>query len=129
MIQNYYACQIKPHGLGLNERAEIEQLAAGVKNGKTNYFQMEKEKLSGPRMLQKVIKENKSIITWQTAYAGDDPIDHYEVMIDGQLAGKVEHQPQVLKSKPFVFETKKTVKDIYVAAVDKRGSRLVAKLV
>jgi aryl-alcohol dehydrogenase-like predicted oxidoreductase len=129
MIQNYYACQVEPDGLNAEERVEIEMLAAGVKNGKTNYFQMEKEELAGPRMLQKSEKGGKNVISWQTAYAGDDPIDHYEVMIDGQLAGTVGHKPQLLKSRPFVFETDKTGKEILVAAVDKRGSRIQAKLV
>jgi hypothetical protein len=129
MIQNYYACQIEQDGLNNEERMEIEQLAAGVKNGKTNYFQMEKEELAGPRMLQKSETQGKNIISWQTAYAGDDPLDHYEVIIDGQMAGKVEHKPQLLKSKPFVFETDKTGREILVAAVDKKGSRIVAKLV
>lgn len=128
MIQNYYACQIEPKGLNSDERLEIEQMAAGVKNGKTNYFQMEKEELAGPRMLQKTEKGGKNVFTWQTAYAGDEPLDHYEVMIDGMLAGKVAHKPQTLKSKPFVFETDKTGSDIMIAAVDKKGNRIEAKL-
>ena len=129
MIQNYYACQIEPNGLTASERQEIEHLAAGIKNGKTNYFQMEKEELAGPRMLKKTDKEGKHIITWQTAYAGDDPIDHYEIMIDGKLAGQLVHQPQILKSKPFVFETSISGREILVAAVDKQGKRIEAKVV
>ncbi len=128
LIQNYYACQIEPDGLSANERLKIEQMAADVKNGKTNYFQMEKEALTGPRMLQKKEKDGKSIITWQTAYAGDEPLDHYEIMVDGKLAGKVKHKPQTLKSKPFAIETDLSGSEIIVAAVDKKGTRTEAKL-
>lgn len=128
LIQNYYACQVEPDALDASERQEIEQMAAAVKNGKTNYFQMDKEELAGPRMLQKNNINGKEVITWQTAYAGDDPIDHYEIMVDGQLAGSVNHKPQVLKSKPFIFETDKPGQHILIAAVDKSGRRFEAKL-
>lgn len=127
LTQNYYACQIEPDALDINERHEIELMAAAIKDGKTNYFQMDKEELAGPRLLRKSNEEGKEVITWHTAYAGDDPIDHYEVMIDGQLSGTVEHKPQILKSKPFTFETDKSGQDILVAAVDKSGRRFEAK--
>ena len=128
MVQNFYACQIEPNGLSADERLGIEKMAAAVKNGKTNYFQMEKEELAGPRFPLKTEKNGRNVITWQTAYAGDEALDHYEIMIDGKLAGKVEHKPQILKSKPFVFETDQTGKEILVAAVDKKGTRIEAKL-
>ncbi|MFW6289435.1 MAG: aldo/keto reductase [Mariniphaga sp.] len=128
LIQNYYACQIEPNGLSSEERVQIEKMAAEVKNGKTNYFQMEKEALTGPRMLQKTEKDGKNIVTWQTAYAGDEPLDHYEVLVDGIPAGKVQHKPQTLKSKPFVLETNLSGREITVAAVDKKGIRTEAKL-
>ncbi len=128
LVQNFYAAQIEPDGLTEDERQKIEQMAAGVKNGKTNYFQMDKEELAGPRMLEKTEKEGKNLLSWQTAFAGDDPISHYEVLIDGELAGKVEHTPQILKSKPFTFETEKSGSEILVAAVDKAGNRMEAKL-
>ncbi len=128
LIQNYYACQIEPDGLNDKERQSIEQLAAGVKNGKTNYFQMEKEKLAGPRILQKTERNGKNVITWQTAYAGDEPVDHYEVIINGKVAGKVAHKPQILKSKPFIFEAEKIDGEVIIAAIDKQGMRTEARM-
>ncbi|MFA5534121.1 MAG: aldo/keto reductase [Mariniphaga sp.] len=126
LVQNFYACQIEPNGLTADERVKIEQMAAAVKNGKTNYFQMGKEEfIAGPRMLR---KEGKNRITWQTAYAGDEPLSHYEVIIDGKFSGKVQHQPQTLKSKPFVFETEKPGNKILVAAVDIAGNRMETRL-
>lgn len=129
LVQNFYASQIDPNGLTSKERQEIELLAAGVKNGKTNYFQMGKEELAGPRLIQKSENNGKNILTWQTAYAGDYPVDHYEVIVDGKMAGKLEHKPQILKSKPFIFETPLKGKEIFVAAVDKQGQRTEAKVV
>lgn len=126
LVQNYYASQIEPNGLSADERIKIEQYAANVKEGKTNYFQaIEKQGLSAPRDLK--IEENK--VTWQTAYADDEPISHYEIMADGELAGKVAHKPQLLKSQPFSFETNNTNAEIIVAAVDKAGNRSETKLV
>jgi hypothetical protein len=86
------------------------------------------EFIAGPRMLTKEEKDGKTLLKWQTAYAGDEPLSHYEILIDGQLAGKIEHKPQTLKSKPFVFETDKTGSEILIAAIDKAGNRMETKL-
>ncbi|MDX1284608.1 MAG: aldo/keto reductase, partial [Draconibacterium sp.] len=119
LIQNFYAAQIEPNGMSAEDRKRIEEQAKAVKP-KSNYFQkIENEGLTAPREVQ--LSENK--LTWQTAYAGDEPISHYEVMVDGELAGKVEHKPQVLKSKPFEFNLEKTGTEILVAAVDKAGNK------
>jgi hypothetical protein len=41
-------------------------------------------------------------LNWQTAYAGDEPITHYEIWRDHLLVNQVGHQPQTTK-KPFEF--------------------------
>jgi hypothetical protein len=87
------------------------------------------EFIAGPRLLKKEEKEGKNLLKWQTAYAGDEPLSHYEIVIDGQVAGKVNHKPQILKSKPFEFETDNTGSEILVAAIDKAGNRMETKLV
>ena len=120
LVQNFYAAQIEPNGLTADERRKIEEYAATVKNGKTNYFQaIENQGLSAPQNLHLV--ENK--IVWDSAYAGNEPVSHYEVMIGGQLAGKVEHKPQLLKSQPFSFEMMNKDAEIKVVAVDQAGTR------
>jgi hypothetical protein len=124
LIQNFYAAQIEPDGMPADERSKIEEQAAKIK-ADSNYFQMEKVGLTSPANL--LLSDNK--ITWNTAFAGDFPISHYEVMIGGQLAGKVEHKPQVLKSRPFIFETDKAGTGVAVVAVDKAGNRAEAVLV
>lgn len=125
LVQNFYAAQIEPDGMSAAERDKIEQFASNVKDGKTNYFQaVEKQALSGPRNLQ--IENSK--ITWQSALADNDPISHYEIIVDGQQVGTVNHNPQVLKSRPFTFDLKETGDNISVATVDKAGNRAETQL-
>ncbi|MCF6333101.1 MAG: aldo/keto reductase [Draconibacterium sp.] len=125
LVQNFYAAQIEPDGMPADDRKKIEKQAAKVKP-KSNYFQaIEKEGLSAPRDIQL----NENTITWQSAYAGDEPISHYEIFVKGKLIGKVEHKPQVLKSKPFSFNIEKAEGEIIVTTVDAAGNRAGSKLV
>ncbi len=59
LAQNFYAAQIEPNGLTADERNKIEKMAAGVKEGKTNYFQLPRLGLSAPRELTMTNGENK----------------------------------------------------------------------
>jgi aryl-alcohol dehydrogenase-like predicted oxidoreductase len=102
-----------------SERRQIEQSAAKAKKGMTNYFQQEAEALSPPRHLavsQKVEGDQRAVLlTWQTAYAGDQLLSHYEIRKDefrvagfehdpeSTFAGRVEHRPQTTMS-PFTFQ-------------------------
>lgn len=125
LVQNYYASQIKPNGMSSEERKRIEDQAKLVKP-ESNYFQrIVKEGLSAPRDAK--ISDTK--ITWQSALADDEPISHYEILVDGKLAGKVEHKPQLLKSKPFLFEVEKAAAGIILATIDKGGNRAETKLI
>ena len=85
----------------------------------TNYFQQEAEALGPPRHLalsQKVQADQRvALLTWQTAYAGDQPLSHYEIRRDefrsaglehdpeSTFVGRVEHRPQTTMS-PFTFQ-------------------------
>ena len=102
-----------------SERRQIEQSAARAKKGMTNYFQQEAEALGAPRHLavsQEVQGDQRvALLTWQTAYAGDQPLSHYEIRRDefrsagfehdpeSTFVGRVEHSPQTTKS-PFTFQ-------------------------
>jgi len=57
-----------------------------------------------------------ALLTWQTAYAGDQPLSHYEIRRDDfrgagfdnvppetTIIGRVEHRPQTTTS-PFTFQ-------------------------
>ncbi len=124
LVQNFYAAQIEPDGMSTDERNKIEVQAAKIKP-ESNYFQaVENRGLVAPRELQ----INDNTITWQSAFAGDEPISHYEILVDGKLVGKVDHKPQLLKSEPFSFQIEKEAGKILIAAVDFSGNRAEAKL-
>ena len=116
LIQNYYAAQVKPDALSEEDRRKIEGHTKKVKEGKTNWFQTEKADLSAPGN----VRMEDSRLAWDTAIAGDEPIDKYEIFTDNEKIGEVLHLPQISK-KPFVFEGVEAGKNYVVAAVDKIG--------
>jgi hypothetical protein len=64
-------------------------------------------------------------LKWQTAYAGDEPITHYEIWRDHVLVNKVAHQPQTTKN-PFAFAdavADKTPHVYQIATIDAAGRR------
>ncbi len=124
LIQNFYAAQIEPEGMPEIERIRIEEQAKRVK-ANSNYFQIDKVGLTAPGNLR--MAENK--ILWDTAFAGDVPVLRYEVLVNGEKAGEVGHKPQILKSKPFAFETLLKEGDkVAVVAIDKNGDKAEALL-
>ncbi len=105
--QNLSAAQITPEGLTASDRLEIEKRANQVKDGKTNYFQLPAQELTAPRdvSIEQNMRGDARIIgmSWNTAYAGNEPITNYEIWQDNQKIGVVDHKPQTGK-KPYVFE-------------------------
>jgi aryl-alcohol dehydrogenase-like predicted oxidoreductase len=129
MEQNLLAAQISPKGLSVSDRRAIEKTTSTVQDGKTNYFQLPHQDLTPPRdvMVAQAPRGGKRVVklTWQTAYAGDEPISHYEILRDGQKIGRVAHQPQTGKA-PFLFEDKKAGESTHkyeIATVDVIGRR------
>ncbi len=126
--QNLSSAQIAENELTESQRLEIEQLGLKAKEGKTNYFQTEAQPLSAPReaaVSQKKTENQNRIVqlSWQTAYAGNEPIRHYEIIRDGNKVGSVKHTPQTTKD-PFVFKdtVKDTVSHTYqIVSVDAAG--------
>lgn len=124
LIQNFYAAQIEPNGMPENERIRIEKQAMQVK-ASSNYFQIDKVGLTAPSNLRK--SGNK--IAWDNAFAGDAPVLRYEVKVNGNKVGEVEHKPQILKSIPFTFGIALKEGDkVAVAAVDENGGKAEALL-
>ena len=105
--QNLAAAQVKANGLTVTDRRAIEKQTAPVKDGKTNYFQAAVQALTAPREVgaETLTRDGKRVVrvTWQTAYAGDEPIERYEVRRGGTKIGVVAHKPQASKA-PFAFE-------------------------
>ena len=124
LTQNYYAAQILPNKLTKEESLKIEAKTSKIKNGMTNDFQNEKINLSSPRDIIQEKVGGKMKISWQTAYAAEAPISHYEILLDNKRIGKVKHAPQISKNKPFVFETEEIGKGNFVVyTVDEDGNR------
>ncbi len=105
--QNLSAAQVAPGALTRTDLEEIEELGAQAKGGMTNWFQVPLESLGAPREAVVALEPRGerwiARLEWQTAYAADRPIRHYEIRRDGQAVAEVEHRPQTTKA-PFAFE-------------------------
>lgn len=131
--QNLSAAQIKPNGMSDSEREAVEQMARAAKEGKTNYFQIAEGGLT-PVMDAGVSQmksegKRKVKITWNTAIAGDAPIEKYIVLRDGNAVGEVKHHPQT-NSQPFLFEdvTEDTAGHAYkINTVDFQGKQIATE--
>ncbi len=126
--QNISAAQIQPDGLSESDRLEIEKNASTIKDGRTNYFQLAAENLSPPNepLIMQELRDDQRVVklTWQTAYAGREPIQNYEIWRDNQKIGQVQHIPQTSK-EPFAFEDNLNDKDTHeykILTVDRSGN-------
>jgi len=125
--QNLAAAQVTPDGLSHSDRRAVEKTAASVKDGKTNYFQAPAQGLTAPRdaLAEQHVRDGRRVVrlTWQTAYAGDEPLARYEIWRDRQKVGQTPHEPQAGRS-PFVFEDAVSDQAAHmysIAAVDAAG--------
>lgn len=123
LVQNLLAAQILPEGLTADDRSKIEENAKAMRPDSNYFMTFDKEGLSAPRD----VKLEGKTVTWHSAIAGDDPISYYEVSVDGEIVGKVEHHPQVLKSKPFQYELDNPKGAILITAIDKAGNRAASR--
>ncbi len=124
LVQNFYAAQISPDALTEEQRRKIEKLGLRVRDGETNYFQMADKGLTAPRNV-KVVKDDQIRLSWDSAYAGNEPIVKYEVMHDGKLVKTIPHLPQVSLEDPFrcALDTDAAGGLISIAAVDAIGRK------
>jgi len=133
--QNLKAAQItKP--LNGNELNAIEEKVAKAGKHKANsYFQRPIIGLTPPRNVgaesdtsMPMLGRNAVRISWDTAYAGNCPIDQYEVLRNGEVIGKVHHAPQFTRNR-FVYDdqmdmaTNANNYKYKVVAVDKNGEQ------
>ncbi len=132
--QNFLAAQIKPDELGGTDREEVEKMTAAVKEGNTNYFQMEDGGLTPPgrpSLKQEMRRDVRTVIlAWDTAIAGRDPIEKYEILRDGEKVGELPHQPQTGTSA-FQFEDESGNRSAHtykLVTVDAGGNRMESEL-
>jgi len=120
LVQDYYASQIAPDALNENERRELEKIGMRARNGETNYFQLADTGLTPPRNA-KLTKSDKVTLSWDSSYAGNEPIAHYEIESDGKIIGTVRHIPQISR-EPFSYEIQ-SGRNFKVVAVDAIGRK------
>ncbi|MEX2371827.1 MAG: hypothetical protein WD578_12530 [Bacteroidales bacterium] len=101
----------------------IEEKTKNIKEGNTNYFQLDKEPLSSPGN----VRFEKNKLMWDTAIAGDEPIEKYVIYSGDIKVGEVSHRPQTSNS-PFVFKEIEKGKQYTVAAVDRAGKMASVEL-
>lgn len=120
LVQNYYAAQIKPDALSESERREIEKIGSRARNGETNYFQLADNGLTPPRNASLTMTDGIKL-SWDTSYAGNESISHYEIVSAGTVIAKVPHSPQISRD-PFIYEPG-TGKEFKIVAVDASGRK------
>ena len=104
--QNIQSAQITPDGLSDTDRREVETMAARVKEGRTNYFQIPEGGLTAPvnPLLSAEVRDGQRYVnlTWNSAYAGSDAIKTYEIWRDNKKISEVAHKPQTTQD-PFKY--------------------------
>jgi hypothetical protein len=121
LVQNFYAAQIEPDGMSEKERLSLEERMGGFKEGRTNYFQLDKIGLTPPADLAQGM-DGTGEITWNSALADEAPLSHYEVFMDGTLVASVPHVPQITM-EPFRFDSTVKGSKYKVVTVDRKGNR------
>jgi hypothetical protein len=126
LTANIKAAQIERDGLNKEQRHNIEEMASNVKDGKTNYFQEPKGGLTGVRnFIVKKEDSNKLKLSWDTAYAGDEPIEKYDIVRNDRTIGSITHKPQTT-TNPFSYidEIDASGKAEYkIITIDKAGKK------
>jgi len=100
--QNLAAAQINGP-LGADQMTQIEEKVQSAGKGNANaYFQRRPMGLSAPRNVgaendssMPGIGRNAVRVGWDTAYAGNDPIERYDIFRDDNVIASVTHQPQI----------------------------------
>ncbi|MDX9880949.1 MAG: aldo/keto reductase [Prolixibacteraceae bacterium] len=122
LIQNFYAAQITPNGMSEQKREEAEELGNLAKEGKTNYFQKEYQGLTAPQDIQ--IKRVGSTVTlcWAMAYAGQNPVSHYNILKNGEIIYRVDHRPLTSNVKMNYLDSSASAGNTYqIVTVDRKG--------
>jgi aryl-alcohol dehydrogenase-like predicted oxidoreductase len=108
--QNLLAAQLEnPLDPGAMKAIEDRVTSLG-KDPANAYFQRKSTGLSAPRNVgaeadsaMPLLGRTAIRITWDSAYAGNAPIERYEILRNGEIIGKVPHLPQITE-KRFFFE-------------------------
>lgn len=130
LTQNLSAAQIAPGSLSKTDRRSIEQMASRIKGGLTNTYQSTSRWMTGPREVkaEQELRGSQRVVrlTWQSAYAGVDPIAEYEIWRGTENIARVTHKPQTTR-QPFLFEDTLNDRSYHryrIMAVDTGGQKV-----
>ncbi|MBL7112775.1 MAG: aldo/keto reductase [Bacteroidales bacterium] len=128
LTQNIEAAQITPDGLSESDRLHVEEMTGKVKDGKTNYFQVDEGGLSAPdkaAVSQKTEDGQRVVeLSWNSPVAGPEPIEKYEIWRDNEKIADIGFEPQT-SWEPNSFIDKpgdKAAHNYTVSVVDKVGN-------
>ncbi|MCW0482644.1 aldo/keto reductase [Gaoshiqia sediminis] len=128
LVQNFYAAQVEPESLTEAERRKIEELGLKAKDGQANYFQIKKNELSAPNDVSFQQQGNTAELAWGMAFAGDEPVSHYEILKNGKKVDEKKHVPICTKDKHLYRDTTAQPGDEYqVVAVDRIGRQAASE--
>lgn len=131
LTQNLSAAQIREEGLSEVDRNDIENMALGARGGKTNYFQITESGIRAVNDLKVAREGKKAQLSWNSAYAGNDPLERYEIFAGEESIGKVAHAPQTTKT-PFTFTADlkgEGIAKLKVVAYDKKDQQAASEFV
>lgn len=132
--QNLGAAQlVEP--LDNNEMNRIEKMVTSAGKDSANaYFQRKAIGLTAPRNVgveedsaMPALARNAIRVSWDTAYAGTEPIERYDVLRDDEVIGIISHTPQINEKRYhyddiFGENQKEGVHHYKVRAVDASGN-------
>jgi hypothetical protein len=110
-----------------DERRDLEKIGARARGGRNQLFPDGRQGTDSTEECQ-IAKTDKIKLTWDTSYAGDEPIAHYEIIRDGELTGNYQHTPQISKV-PFTFETSRSGNEFRLVAVDASGRKAASDMI
>ncbi|MBZ5596668.1 MAG: aldo/keto reductase [Acidobacteriia bacterium] len=127
-VADLAACQTAGP-LSPRERRDIEDRVAALHGTQTNFFQRPGSGLQPPQNVKVSRTGNGPVeVSWDTAYAGAEPIVSYEIFRREEMIARVPYAPQT-SEEPFRF-TDKGMTGSYpgglwyrVGAVDARGGK------
>ncbi len=101
-VANLAACQTAGP-LSPRERRDIEDRVAELHGTRTNFFQRPGSGLQPPQNVKVAREGNGPVeVTWDTAYAGAEPLASYEIFRREEMIARVPYAPQTTE-QPFRF--------------------------
>jgi hypothetical protein len=128
ILQNLSAAQIHHGALSESDRLAIEARTSAIKSGRTNWFQQDFIGLTPPAnpRLKPVQSDRPALaLYWETALAGSQPIDYYEICRNETTLSRIPYSPQ-LSQDPFSWIDQNPLpgnSTYRIVTIDRNGNR------